>query len=73
MDVFDIDVDIDYAEVSHGNTEYNGKTNTDINIGTSYSKNVRTETSDNNQDIERKIPTYDKDKDKDVLGRVLCR
>ena len=78
VEVFDIDVDIDYAEVSHGNTEYNGKTNTDINIGTSYSKNVRTEksyskkteTSDNNQDIEKKIPTYDKDKDKDVLGRV---
>lgn len=80
VDVFDIDVDIDYAEVSHGNTEYNGKTNTDINIGKSYSNkvktetsnsnNVKTETSDNNQDIERKIPPYDKDKDKDVLGRV---
>ena len=26
VDVFDIDVDIDYAEVFHGNTEYNGKT-----------------------------------------------
>ena len=70
VDVFDIDVDIDYADVSHGNTDYNGKTNTDINIGPSYSKNIRTETSNNNQDIERKIPTYDKEKDKDVLGRV---
>ena len=70
VDVFDIDVDIDYANVSHGNTNYNKDTNTDINIGTSYSKNIRTETSDNNQDIERKIPTYDKEKDKDVLGRV---
>ena len=70
VDVFDIDVDIDYANVSHGNTNYNKDTGTDINIGTSYSKNIRTETSDNNQDIERKIPTYDKEKDKDVLGRV---
>ena len=78
VDVFDIDVDIDYADVSHGSTDYNGRTNTDINIGPSYSKNAKTETSyskktetsDNNQDIEKKIPTYDKDKDKDVLGRV---
>ena len=67
VDVFDIDVDIDYAEVAHENTDYNRKINTDINIETS-TKNVKTEASDNNQDIERKIPTYDKDKD--VIGRV---
>ena len=58
VDVFDIDVDIDYANVSHGNTNYNKdtSTNTAINIGTSYSKNIRTETSDNNQYTNKIAP-----------------
>ncbi|MCR5185613.1 MAG: hypothetical protein K6D97_00655 [Clostridia bacterium] len=65
IDVFDIDIDVGYANVSVDN-------NKSIASGSGkQTKTVVGQTSDNNADIQRVIPTFNESTDSKTLGRVF--